>query len=164
MQAAKVPVPPPIAHANFNPQSQALQHEKSGYVTSARTQMDQMQQQVASMQATTWRTAGPNRAAFDKLLRDVAVKRAALQADIASIPNAPAESWPALKAKADRDLVAFRATVGAASGVVEAVTPIGMPPSFDVLDCVARAVSAIHFRATQSGFAFTTTIEFTDTR
>ena len=115
MQAAKVPVPPPMAHANFNPQSQALQHEKSGYVTSARTQMDQMQQQVASMQATTWRTAGPNRSAFDKLLRDVAVKRAALQVDIAAVPNAPAESWPALKAKADRDLVAFRAAVGAAS-------------------------------------------------
>lgn len=53
---------------------------------------------------------------------------------------------------------------GAASGVIEAVTPIGMPPSFDVLDCVARTASAIRFRATQSGFAFTTTIEFTDTR
>lgn len=116
--ASQIAKPPaPVAHAPppVQPPSPALQNEKSAYVASARAQMDQMQQSIAKLQATTWKTSGPSRAEYDKLLRDVAAKRAAFQVDVASIPAASAESWPALKAKSDRDLVAMRGAVQVAA-------------------------------------------------
>ncbi len=129
-QATKIPTPAAIPHPNVNPQSQALKNEKDGYVASARTQMDLMQKEMASLQATTWKTAGPNRAIYDKLLRDAAVKRAAFQADVATMPNASAESWPALKAKADRDLVLYRgAFVAASSRIVSAPQRVAAIPA-----------------------------------
>jgi hypothetical protein len=110
-----VKLPPPAAQPIPNVQQIQIHNEKNAYLASARAQMDQMQQSVAPLQVASARTTGPTRASYDKLLRDVAAKRAAFQADIASIPNATPENWPTVKAKSDHDLVALRAAVIAAS-------------------------------------------------
>jgi hypothetical protein len=115
-QAAK-PVAPaahPVPIPNVKAISE-LEREKAAYVSSARGQLDDIQKQVAPLQATMAHTAGAARVEYAKLLNDVAAKRAAFQADIASIQNASQDNFPGLRTKADHDLMALRGSMQAAT-------------------------------------------------
>jgi hypothetical protein len=112
-QAAKPPAP---AHPMPNVHAiSELEREKAAYLSSAHGQLDDIQKQVASLQATTARSAGAARVEYAKLLNDVIAKRAVFQADIASVQSASQENWAAVRTKADHDLMTLRGSMQAAN-------------------------------------------------
>ena len=107
----------------------AQERMRFDYVARVQRELDQMNAQVTPLAAAASRATGAARAEDQRLLGDVNARRAALHADLAAIPHATSQTWPAVKAKVDKDLTAFEGAMRTTSSRIHAPPPRATAPS-----------------------------------